>query len=74
MMPPVLTILKKKRAQRNAGIIFKHKEKKVDLLYRKGPPAYGIITKLQKTSGQFRKKTETFWRNRNAHTKYRQFP
>ena len=71
MMPPLSMILKKKRAQRDAGIISNDEEKKLDLLYRKGPPAYGSITNLQKASKLPRKKVETFLRNKNAHTKYR---
>ena len=73
MMAPLSTILKKKRAQRDAGILSKDEEKKLDLLYRKGPAAYGSITNLQKASELPRKKVETFLRNKNAHTKYRQF-
>ena len=72
MMPPLSTILKKKRAQRAAGIISKD-EKKLDILYRKGPAAYGSTTNLQKASKLPRIKVETFMRNKNAHSKYRQF-
>ena len=72
MMPPLSTTLKKKRAQRDAGIISNDEEKKLDLLCRKGPAAYGSITNLQKASKLPRKKVETFLRSKNAHTKYRQ--
>ena len=72
MMPPLSTILKKKRAQRDAGII-PNDEKKLDLLYRKGPAASVSITNLQKASKLPRKKVESFLRNKNAPTKYRQF-
>ena len=63
-MAPLSTILKKKRAQRDAGIISNDEEKKLDLLYRKGPAAYGSITNLQKASKLPRKKVEAFWRTK----------
>ena len=71
-MPRLPTILKKKRAQRDAGIKSDDEEKKRDLLYRKGPTAYGSITNLRKTSKPPQKKVETFLRNENSRTKYRQ--
>ena len=49
------------------------KEKKLDLLNRKGPAAYGSKTNLQKARKLPRKKVETLLRNKNTHTKYRQF-
>ena len=66
--------MKKKRANRDAGIVSEAERRKLEAKYTKGAAAYGSIANLRKATGLSWRKVESFLEGKNAHTKYRQFP
>ena len=66
-------ILKKRRAQIDAGTVSAAEMRNLEALYRRGPAAYGSVSNLAKASRLSRQKVEKFLQTKNYHTKYRQY-
>ena len=59
----------RRRQQKNGNLTISE-EKKLKILYTKGPAAFGSIRKLTNASQLSPKKVENFLRSQSSHTKY----